>query len=411
VPRLEGLEERVVPSLSQVGDTSASPYNGVVSLVAMYNDIPGYVFNATGAFIDQNHILTAAHELYNPQSTDNGGFPDEVDVLVGRNGSYASYDGQIYGGLETYSVPQAFVDAVSKYGSEDAAFGCSDVGIVTVSSWPAHFNFGVADNADRVDYGSTPLYSLGYPADQSYFGSNPNAAGQFMYQTAGYADGIVTSKDGTPLLDWQNHDISDGGGLSLFIGGQSGSPVFGRDSQGNYTIAGVFIGSNGANGTGYATAMTSDVANWVQTVLSGGGGGGGGGSDRGFVGGRGRQTPTGATTIALFGSTNAPAQGSAVSFYAEVSSPGGGIPTGVVDYYDGGNFLGQAQLVNGQAVFTTSSLGLGAHSITATYDWRWAWGAFDHRHLRGGGDRDERQPAHPDLPVHPDDRQHQRAAR
>src|SRR5262249_7299347 len=49
-------------------------------------------------------------------------------------------------------------------------------------------------------------------------------------------------------------------------------------------------------------------------------------------------------------------------------SPGGGIPTGTVTFKEGSTTLGTATLdASGVATFTTTSLGLGTHSITATY--------------------------------------------
>src|SRR4051812_14947181 len=78
VPQLESLEARVVPSLTQVTATGGDPFNGVVSIVVTYNDIPNATFSGSGAFIDAAHVLTAAHVLWNPNSTDNGGFPDHL---------------------------------------------------------------------------------------------------------------------------------------------------------------------------------------------------------------------------------------------------------------------------------------------------------------------------------------------
>jgi hypothetical protein len=59
-----------------------------------------------------------------------------------------------------------------------------------------------------------------------------------------------------------------------------------------------------------------------------------------------------------------------VTFTATVSakSPGSGTPTGTVTFKDGTTVLGTGTLnSNGQATFTTSSLKLGNHSITAVY--------------------------------------------
>ena len=179
--QLEALEERCVPSLAQVTATGGDPYNGVVSIVVTYNDIPNTQFSGSGAFIDADHVLTAAHVLWNPDSKDNGGFPDHLYVYAGRNGGDVSYDGQVYGDPKQWicTIPQAFEDAANLYGSVRQAFGCSDIGVITLSSWPAHYNFGVTDlplyrlcekrfSGDQV---ALRIKVLGFPVDTSC--SNP----------------------------------------------------------------------------------------------------------------------------------------------------------------------------------------------------------------------------------------------
>ena len=52
---------------------------------------------------------------------------------------------------------------------------------------------------------------------------------------------------------------------------------------------------------------------------------------------------------------------------AVVESPGAGIPTGTVTFYDGAAALGTRAVINGTSAFTTS-LTAGQHSITARYD-------------------------------------------
>jgi hypothetical protein len=63
-------------------------------------------------------------------------------------------------------------------------------------------------------------------------------------------------------------------------------------------------------------------------------------------------------------------QGGLVTFTATVSAvaPGSGSPTGMVVFLDQLTFLGSATVdANGQAVFSTSSLSVGKHLITAVY--------------------------------------------
>jgi hypothetical protein len=48
-------------------------------------------------------------------------------------------------------------------------------------------------------------------------------------------------------------------------------------------------------------------------------------------------------------------------------SPGTGIPTGTVTFYDGSNSLGSCSLSNGSASFSIGNLGIGSHNISFTY--------------------------------------------
>jgi hypothetical protein len=77
------------------------------------------------------------------------------------------------------------------------------------------------------------------------------------------------------------------------------------------------------------------------------------------------------TTTALVSSLNPSALGLMVTFTASVSAnaPGSGAPTGSVTFKDGTSLLGTATLdVNGNASWTASSLGAGAHTIIAIYN-------------------------------------------
>ena len=74
-------------------------------------------------------------------------------------------------------------------------------------------------------------------------------------------------------------------------------------------------------------------------------------------------------TTSVSSSVNPSVYGQSVTFTATVTpvSPGAGIPTGTVTFYDGPASLGTGTLSSGSAAFSTSSLIVGLHSITAEY--------------------------------------------
>lgn len=73
-----------------------------------------------------------------------------------------------------------------------------------------------------------------------------------------------------------------------------------------------------------------------------------------------------APAVALAASANPVVIATSVTFTATVSSSAG-TPTGSVGFYDGSTLLGSGTLALGVATHATSSLALGAHSITAVY--------------------------------------------
>ena len=77
-----------------------------------------------------------------------------------------------------------------------------------------------------------------------------------------------------------------------------------------------------------------------------------------------------ASTTAVSSSVEPSVYGQSVTFTATVSAtaPGEGTPTGNVTLYDGSTALDTEVLSGGSATFTTSSLAVGTHSITAVYD-------------------------------------------
>ena len=78
--------------------------------------------------------------------------------------------------------------------------------------------------------------------------------------------------------------------------------------------------------------------------------------------------PSQQTTSVTLGITPGSAvAGASVSLYVSTSSGGSTLPTGTVTFTSGGTTLGTATLNSGSASFTSSSIPVGAYSITASY--------------------------------------------
>src|SRR5262249_20401217 len=72
------------------------------------------------------------------------------------------------------------------------------------------------------------------------------------------------------------------------------------------------------------------------------------------------------TTTSVSSSLNPSSLNQSVTFTGTVTS-GNGTPAGTVTFKDGTNTLGAGTLASGQTSFSTSSLALGSHAITAIY--------------------------------------------
>lgn len=75
-----------------------------------------------------------------------------------------------------------------------------------------------------------------------------------------------------------------------------------------------------------------------------------------------------ATTTTVSSSANPSVPGQSLTLTATVTpASGSGAPTGSITFSDGSTTLGTVPLTNGQATFTSSTLSVGSHSITAAY--------------------------------------------
>jgi YVTN family beta-propeller protein len=136
------------------------------------------------------------------------------------------------------------------------------------------------------------------------------------------------------------------------------------------TPSGTITFKDGANtlGTaslsaGQASFVTSSLAQGSHSITASYGG------DANFQGstsGALTQVVLSTTATNVVSSLNPSSLNQSVTFTATVSS-GNGTPTGTVTFKDGTTTLGTGTVTSGQAGFSTSSLALGSHSITAVY--------------------------------------------
>ena len=85
-----------------------------------------------------------------------------------------------------------------------------------------------------------------------------------------------------------------------------------------------------------------------------------------FVGAKPAASTKASTTTTLQASSDSITAGQSVTFTATVAGASGR-PTGTVTFIDGTTSLGTGALSGGVATYTTTSLAVGSHSVTAKY--------------------------------------------
>ncbi len=164
---------------------------------------------------------------------------------------------------------------------------------------------------------------------------NPSTVGQAVTFTAT----VTSSTAGTPA-----------GTVTFFDGAaQLGTGTLNAQKQATFTTSSLAQGNHSitAQYRGDANFSSSTSAPLTQTVNS---------------------TSKANTTTAFSSLPNPSTFGQAVTFTASVTSTSAGTPTGSVTFLDNGSSIGTGTLdAQAKATFTTSSLTVGAHPITAQY--------------------------------------------
>ena len=157
--------------------------------------------------------------------------------------------------------------------------------------------------------------------------------------------------------------LSNGGASALNI---SGLTVGGNYTQANNCGASLVSGASCTVDVSFLPASVSSPVTLDGNVIVAGN----------FVGspllvplsGIGTVSTGAATTTAVAAAPSTAAQGQAVSFTATVTSSAAGTPTGSVNFLEGVTTLGSGTLTaQAAATFTTSTLPVGTHTITAQY--------------------------------------------
>ena len=223
--------------------------------------------------------------------------------------------------------------------------GATVLGTGTLSSGKATFT------TTALAVGSHSITAV-YGGDTNFAGSTSGAVTQTV--TKAGTSGIVSSSLNPSKY---GNSVTFTATIKSLTTGTPTGPVTFKD--GNTTLGTAALSSGKAK----LTTATLTVGSHSITAVYGG--------DTNFTGstsGAVTQTVTKAGTSGVVSSSLNPSKhGNSVTFTATIKSLTTGTPTGLVTFKDGNTTLRTGPLTSGKAAFTTSTLTVGSHSITAVY--------------------------------------------
>jgi Bacterial Ig-like domain (group 3) len=201
--------------------------------------------------------------------------------------------------------------------------------------------------------------AIGNGGTGGHYTGGENGGGGAGWTGGGVAGtSLPSGSGGLPFPTWSG---GSGGGFGGYGGGGGG--LTGGGGGGGYSGGGGG-GGGGASLAGGGGGGSYIISTATNQILIPGANTGNGEVDITLV-----SADVSPTTTTLVASSTQVTTGQVVTLTATESNGGNTIPTGTVTFYDGQTQIGQAVTLdgNGIATLSTSSLAIGAHSITAVY--------------------------------------------
>jgi glutamyl endopeptidase len=216
---LNGPDDRV-----KITATTTYPWRVMTKLYVTYGNGKTYV--CSGALIAAKYVLTAGNCIY---SKSDGGWAKTVEVIPGLNGTYKPYGSAYATYLRSYTGWTS---------NEDSNY---DIGLVTldrtIGNTTGWLGYGYYSSINGVTGNLA-----GYPVDKDY--------GLGLY----YHYGSITSS--TSYRIYYQIDT---------YYGQSGSPVYKIDNDGNRYVFGVHSSTAYNSGTRIDSKKYNDIKTWISS--------------------------------------------------------------------------------------------------------------------------------------------------
>jgi V8-like Glu-specific endopeptidase len=251
-PRLEALEDRVVPANSVVGSTTSFPFNAAGRVTATWDlnrngriDSGDHQKSGSGALISRSHALTAAHMIYDMDPTTSArGWATWVSFAPGANGSSHPY-GDVRS--RRLTVPTSWTQGNAN----------SDIGIITLSQ----------------SFNSTGVFQYGYLSD-SYL--KPGLTVNMIHypgKESGFDGQRRQWLSSGPIASRNSQTFSYNKANIRSVKGSSGAPVYVYNLRvngqlWNRVIVGVNVrGTDGMPGIGESIRLNKTWFDFIGNVL------------------------------------------------------------------------------------------------------------------------------------------------
>ncbi len=236
-------------------------------------------------------------------------------------------------------------------------------GNVTFSNSSSALGTGTLDSTGTATYSTSSLSATTYTLTANYGGDNNYSA------SSSTAQSLVVN----PIATTTTLTISTG---SAVAGQAVTFTAKVQQSSGAGTPTGTVAFHNGStqlasvslDSTGTATFTSSSLAVGTYSVTAGYTGDANNASSTSSAVSLAITAAPVSTTTSIAASATTITSGGSVTFTATVSPVSGSIvPTGTVTFKDGTTTLGTGTLTSGKASYTTTTLSVGSHSVTASY--------------------------------------------
>jgi len=292
------------------------------------------------------HAITAAYNGSSLYLTSSTAITQQVNVAPTSTKVVSSLNPSAYHQAVTFTATVSSGAGVPIHGGMTFKDGTVALGTVESAN-------GVAKFTTSALTGGTHSITATYQGSLNYAKSTSPALSQ------------VVNKRGTTTTVTSSVNPSSWHQLVTFtatVASAGGTPAGTVNFKNGTTV----MGSGTLNGSGVATFTTNALTVGTHTMTAV------------YVGNTNFVTSTSApktqsvtkaaTTTGLVSSKNPSTHGTAVTFTATIKPAFGGVATGTVTFKNGTTVLGTGTVnASNKATFTTSSLSVGTHTITATY--------------------------------------------